>query len=460
MKKIVLAFLVLILFINAGYSQQPQFKQKNALPADRRLPPRVIKQDTPVRYVSVATPTTASVSLRQSLTVTTSRIYPEWVAGDRDFFGHGPDVQLKVTLTLSVDGAQLDALIEMTAKEVGGDRTEARIAEKRTLAYAPRGRRFNRIITGATSGGRYTDSNYGLDYINPFSSTGPVKRFVVKGDTDGMDVGNNTEDDCFLNVEFNKIDVETVPLDGGVREIELPLSTISGQLRSTFVGTVGHINNFGPCRNGGCLLERNSFVKFPDAIMRDTIWFPLREIYTNARHYYFSDINLRNITCAFNGNYLNAQLNFESDGAELVGKCANDLGSFDAGCAIGTPSAQLNDLIVVLGLKLIVRNGKLTYEMMDIQPALGSHFSVDCGILDWLCGEVFKDSYQSSIYGIAHNLRYTMANDGFVTQVADALTPKVIDAINAILAFRRDPNLATALVDVSFTDRNLLVRFR
>ena len=463
MKKIVLAFVVTLFLLHTGYSQQPQIPRKKLDPnAGKKLPAntRVIKPDTAVRYINVATPTTASVSLRQSLSVTTDRIYPEWVAGDRDFGGHGPDVQLRVTLTLSVDGAQLNALVEMDARETAGDRTQGRIAEKRTLAYAPRGRKFSRIITNAISGGRYTDSNYGVDYINPTTATGPVKRFVVKGDTDSKDLGNNTDDDCYLEIEFNKIDVETVPLDAGVREIEIPLNTITSQLRSSFTGTTGHINNFGPCRNGSCLMERNSFVKFPDGIMRDTIWFPLQEIYTNARHYYFNDINLRNISCTVNRNYLNAQLNFESDGSELVGKCANDLGSFDAGCAFGTPSAQLDNLVVSLGLKLIVRNGQLTYEMMDIQPALGSHFSVDCGILDWLCGEIFKDAYQSSIFGIAHNLRYTMANDVFVSQVAASLTPKVMEAINALLAFKGDHTPATTLVDVSQTDRNLLVRFR
>ena len=446
MKKIIFLFGALCCFICSGFSH----------PANYNL-----KEDTmPVLVSSSVILPTASVTLRERLSVSTGRIYPEWVAGDRDFAGHGPNVNLRVTLTLSVDGAQLEGLIVMTAKEVGGDGTEASITQKRTLAYAPKGRKFNRIITAASSGGRYTDNNFDLDYITPFSATGPVKRFVVKGDTDGKDVGNSTDDDCYLNVEFNNIEVETGPLTNGVKEIEIPFNTIANQLRTSFSGTRGRINNFGPCANGTCLVQNASFIKFPNAIMRDTIKFPIDEIYTNARHYYFNDINLRNISCQFNENYLNANINFESDGPELVGKCANDLGSFDAGCIAGTPSAQVNNLVVTLGLKLIVRSGKLTYEAMDIQPAVGSNFSVDCGILDWLCGEIFKDAYQSGIFGLAGQVRHTMDNNAFVTQVGESLTPQMINAINLILAFRRLPAGATALVDVSKNNENLLIRYR
>src|SRR5262245_35827744 len=114
--KVKWSFLTIVcLFIGQAYAQQP-ITPKNIDPSHNNTPiNRQIKRDTgsPIVYTPTSTALTASTALRQTLTVATDRIYPEWVAGDRDFAGHGPNVNIVVFISLSADGAQLEGLIEM-----------------------------------------------------------------------------------------------------------------------------------------------------------------------------------------------------------------------------------------------------------------------------------------------------------------------------------------------------------
>lgn len=396
-------------------------------------------------------------------------IFPKWTTGDRDFgfevFPQYVNSSATVSVYISPGGGQLIAKIfcgfsENQIRANAETKTEAVINEERVLAYAPSNRIFSRILSKTSSAlpAYYRNNDYEKNDVVPNIVDGPVKMFGVNDQTDGNDVGNNTSDDSFLDIIFNSIEVETKDLPSGIKELSLPLNLVTDNLRRALVGTTIRINNFGPCGGGTCFKNNDCFVKFPDAILPDTLRFAIPEIYTDARHYYFNDINLHHVGCRAEGNYLKIELFFESDGAELVGKCANDLGSYDAGCGFGTPSAQLNDLKITLALRLVAKDGKLSYEPLDIQPEISSNFSADCGILSWLCGEIFKDAYQSGVYNLASiDLRNAFANPETNGKIANSLTPKMLEVINGL---RPSATPASTIVDVSIQDRNALIRYR
>lgn len=44
--------------------------------------------------------------------------------------------------------------------------------------------------------------------VSSFFSTALVNQFISKGDTNGYDIGNETNDDAYLIVKFNPIQIE------------------------------------------------------------------------------------------------------------------------------------------------------------------------------------------------------------------------------------------------------------
>lgn len=382
-----------------------------------------------------------------------ARIFPKWAAGDRDFWGHGPRVTGDIRVVISEGKSQLIAFINLRLEEIGGDASAASIDETRLIYNAPAGKQIRAVITPASLASHidFKMPKGGMNRINA-PRGGPVSHLLVNGDTGGLDIGNNTEDDSHVSVIFNGMVVELEPLTTGVRETIISKALFAGILSGQLRGTTGRLNTYGPRHGDSWFLEHDSWIKFPDAIRRDKIFFEqLQEIRILPRRYYYNDINLQSITARANNQYLRISVNWESDGPEARGECVDD-----AGCMFGTPTVQLNDFKITIDVRPAAAGGKLTYDVFDIQVEFGYNYSADCGILTALCTEIFKDPLMNAFFQSRFMLAQVLQADETKTQIADALTRGVLDYVHS---FGRFPE-ATQIVDITDSGNNLLIRCR
>ena len=275
---------------------------------------------------------------------------------------------------------------------------------------------------------------------------------MVQGDTGGLDIGNNTDDDAHVSVFFAGMVVELEPLAADVREISITktffANVLSGQLR----GTTGRINTYGPRHGDSWFLENDSWIKFPDSIRRERIMFSqLQEIRILPRRYYYNDINLRSVTARSNNQYLRVSVNWESDGPEVRGECVNDVG-----CMFGSPSVQLNDFLITIDLRPQALGGKMTYDEFDIQVNFGYNYGADCGILSALCTEVFKDPLMNAFFNTRYTLAQVLQSPDTRNEISTALTKGLLDYAHS---FGRFPG-ATQIIDVADRGNSYVIRCR
>lgn len=133
------------------------------------------------------------------------RLVPKHVHGDREFGGNGPDVKASVKIyILSTDKTKINARIYLNAKETRANWTEATGSWARTIMKAPSGYEFVEILSDKRSEAAYRDHNHDIDRPQVMGGN-LVRTFEIMGDTPGNDVGNNTSDDVFMNIYFNKV---------------------------------------------------------------------------------------------------------------------------------------------------------------------------------------------------------------------------------------------------------------
>jgi len=151
--------------------------------------------------------------------------------GDGDFGGNGPRVQLSAEV--SAEGPCLFAQVDMIAEETRPDHTRGRMTDRLRLWCNPDGGNIERIVTPTRATATYTDTDWEIDTVVPGrgeidvrrglpESDGPVRSFIVLGDTngdiatnsnDGRDVGdldadgNRTVERTSVQVQWNSIDV-------------------------------------------------------------------------------------------------------------------------------------------------------------------------------------------------------------------------------------------------------------
>ncbi len=140
------------------------------------------------------------------------------VAGDHEFGGNGPRVRGSVTLRISPDGTNLQAVISFNAKETGGDGSEVRGSWTVNIGEpAPAGMKYTRINSPTVStfdtvlsgGGRnevFEGCDGGEHKITP--AEGPVSLMIVVGDTGGADISGDS--DCNCDTRIVRIDLKPV----------------------------------------------------------------------------------------------------------------------------------------------------------------------------------------------------------------------------------------------------------
>lgn len=149
---------------------------------------------------------------------------PLLTKGDREFAGHGPDVNCTVTLKITPDKTAVDAVITMTASETGGGDTEAKGFWTRRVYTAPGGTKIVRIdgavfsaarFVSAGAGSEFGSCNEGIVYDSQkgqINITGSViKSIVMVGDTGGPDVTANPND-CRCDTKISRIDFNPIKI--------------------------------------------------------------------------------------------------------------------------------------------------------------------------------------------------------------------------------------------------------
>ncbi len=385
--------------------------------------------------------------------VNPSRIYPEWTDGDRDWWGHGPRVSGDIRVVVTEGKAQIMAFINLRLEEIGGD-SKAEINETRLIYSAPAGKQIMaiRFPNELSSHFDLKLAKGGLNRVNPTTNTGPASHLIVNGDGESKDIGNNTNDDSYVNVFFRGFVVELEPMAAGIREISVPKTMLAATIQGKLRGTEGKLNTYGERRGDSWFKQRDSWIKFPNAIRTDTMFFTqMQEILISPRRYNYNDINLRSITARANGQYLQLSANWESDGPEFRGECVNDVG-----CMFGSPTVQLNDLAIKINVRPFVAGGKLSYDQFDIHVEFGYNYSADCGVLSFLCTEVFKDPVMNAFFNASFMLSRVLAEPVTMDQISTALTDGVLQFARTLGRFPE----ASQIVDIRDAGTSLVIRCR
>jgi hypothetical protein len=138
-------------------------------------------------------PDICEVSQSPSILNQSLSFVPPHTRGDREYAGHGPDVYASVTFRNL--GDRVDAVVYMSAEEVGGDHTTAAGQKSFTIYSAPPGKRILSIIGPDFADHRYRDDDLHND---EFPGGGLISSWKFVGDTGGDDVGE-TRVEAFLN---------------------------------------------------------------------------------------------------------------------------------------------------------------------------------------------------------------------------------------------------------------------
>lgn len=146
--------------------------------------------------------------------------------GDGEFNGNGPHVL--IGFQMFPVGTDLRYLMAITATEIGGDGTQFRGAGGGTLSLSPPLPAGFTIVSvnGATSSSaEYTDQNTNDDHVSP-NNGGPVREFVVVGDTSGDDFGKTG----IKSVSFNTVGLHLRETGNCVTQTEAKSLIASGQV--------------------------------------------------------------------------------------------------------------------------------------------------------------------------------------------------------------------------------------
>lgn len=142
-------------------------------------------------------------------TRTYSRLCPEWIGGDREYAGHGPEVTASAYLFTSNSGSDLNIAIDMHQIETRSDWSEAQLSRTFLIYRAPLGKTITAIQNSDASNIYYVDNDHQVDRFFPPDNL--VQEFRINGDTGGNDIGNCTTDDAYLSIYLKPLRVFIAP---------------------------------------------------------------------------------------------------------------------------------------------------------------------------------------------------------------------------------------------------------
>lgn len=127
----------------------------------------------------------------------TPKFIPQHVAGDRDFGGHGPRVNVSASIAIR-NTREIWATISMNARETQSDWTE--VQGSTNFRLYGHDRPILAILSDTFSQQSYIDTDHSDDEL-PLSPNDLVNKFVCVGDTGGDEAGTRTG----VTVHFNPI---------------------------------------------------------------------------------------------------------------------------------------------------------------------------------------------------------------------------------------------------------------
>jgi len=230
-------------------------------------------------------------------------------------------------------------------------------------------------------------------------------------------------------------------------------SAIENTLDQVLVNTTIHIDNLG-ARNGGSFLQQGSYVSLrvrqnTEIVRRFDVpeeSFTINRIGGRYLRFYVSDLNSSAIQAslaATRGSSIVFQVNFESQGSEVQGRCVTRRGIVRRRweeCRLDlNRNAQINNASLRVWAPLIVRNGRLTYG----DPK--ANFQADVSLDNRLC-RLAKQSCKA----ISDKVKLGIARD-LVVKVKDAMNAARPQIQRALLRTNRNFSRAgfrvTGLVD-------------
>jgi hypothetical protein len=146
-----------------------------------------------------------------------TQVCPQHIGGDREYDGHGPEVNTRIELARSGERS-IRLRLEMHQIETVSDWSEAQLDRTFTIGTLPSKathywatdaqgswgwRAFPNSITFDTWDHYFVDNNHSVRTVsNPEWWLSQVR---INGDTGGLDIGNCTSDDAYLSVYLNSI---------------------------------------------------------------------------------------------------------------------------------------------------------------------------------------------------------------------------------------------------------------
>ena len=183
------------------YSMTLKFGANGAAlnPQSERIVLKIADQElSSIGIVQPDTPTCESKTI--PVTPNPEEYIPPKVKGDGEFNGNGPHIW--ATVRLIVKPRRLDAEIYMRAKETGdpwrGEPSEAKGTKEVTLYTPDPGWKIESVVDQNSSHFSYIDPDENLD--SKPGGSGPVKRWLFQGDTQGSDIGKTS-----VKVTFNTL---------------------------------------------------------------------------------------------------------------------------------------------------------------------------------------------------------------------------------------------------------------
>jgi hypothetical protein len=132
-----------------------------------------------------------------------TRLCPTHFQGDREYAGHGPEVQASAGVLIGYSDGLLYVGYTMIQVETKSDWSGAMLHDWIPVYSPPAGQKFTYIWNAPSSDIYYIDTDHAVDWFYPADNL--VSAFAIKGDTSGKDIGNCTSDDSYLSVYFEPI---------------------------------------------------------------------------------------------------------------------------------------------------------------------------------------------------------------------------------------------------------------
>ena len=231
------------------------------------------------------------------------------------------------------------------------------------------------------------------------------------------------------------------------RIIRISMASLTRLLTGTFRGMQIRINNYGRRHGNSWHKPRDSWVQLPRRLGGRRQVYTITEYRSGPYRYYVRDVNLNRVWFDHNRNHLRMNLEFESRGTEIKGRCAGHIILCAVGSDKAAPDVQMNRAKVTISMRpRVTRDGRsITYGDLHVRFRARIQAQGVCraGPVD-ICYVITK--YKREIPRQVENAIYQSLN-------SNALRQQVANAIRRIL-----PRNMGRIMSAYISGNNLILR--